>query len=106
MTRRSNPGPITVARGGAPENPAPRFARGSDAAMDTRPRRRPLQDLAQREHFVVAASAATNLVDARFPRAERGAGLSGAPPRATATSSSRISARVWRALRQPRSTNA
>jgi hypothetical protein len=39
--------------------------------------------LARREHFVVAASAATNFIHDRFPRAERGAGLPSAPPRAT-----------------------
>jgi hypothetical protein len=73
---------VTLAREGAPDNPAPRSARGRDATTDPRPRRRPLQDLAPREHFVVTASAATNLADARSPRAERGAGLSSAPPRA------------------------
>src|SRR5882672_2121998 len=35
--------------------------------------------------FVVAATAATNFVHARFPRAERGAALASAPSRATAT---------------------
>src|SRR5882672_11097391 len=73
---------VTFARGGALDNPAPRSARGMGAPTDWRPRRRPLQDLARREHFVVAASAATTPIDARFPRAERGAGLSSAPPRA------------------------
>jgi hypothetical protein len=98
-TRRSDPVLITVARGGALHNAAPRFARGSGATTHTRPRRRPLQDLARREHFVVAASAATNLVGARFPRAERGAALWSAPPRASVTSASQISSSF-------RSTNA
>jgi hypothetical protein len=94
IARHSDAGVITVARGGALDNPAPRFARGRGATTDTRP----LQDLARREHFVVAAFAATNLFDARFHRAERGAGLSSAPPRATAATSSRISSH---ALRRP-----
>jgi cytochrome c oxidase assembly factor CtaG len=38
-----------------------------------RPRRRPLQNLAPREHFAVAASAATKPGRVPFPRAERGA---------------------------------
>jgi hypothetical protein len=81
LSRRSDA--VPVARGGALDNPAPRSARGRGATTDTRPRRRPLQSLARREHFAVAASAATNLVDSRSPRAKRGAGLSSAPSRAT-----------------------
>jgi hypothetical protein len=48
----------TLARESALDNPAPRSARG--------------------------LAAATNFIRAHFPRAERGAGLSNAPPRATA----------------------
>ncbi|MEA2325067.1 MAG: hypothetical protein QOE68_26 [Thermoanaerobaculia bacterium] len=77
-------GAYGLAREGALDNPAPRSARGWGAVGKLRPRRRPPHDLAPREHFVVAASAATNFVLTRFPRAERGAGLSSAPPRAAA----------------------
>ena len=77
------------AREGALHNPAPRSARGGDETTDARPRRRPLQVFARREHFAVAASAATNLADARSPRAKRGAGLWSAPSRATVSGSRR-----------------
>jgi putative membrane protein len=60
-------------REGARHNPAPRSARGSEATQDSRPRRRSLQSFALREHFAVAASAATKPRHARLPRAERGA---------------------------------
>ena len=53
-------------------NLAPRSARGLGRWRDARPRRRPLQNLALLEHFVVAAFAATK-PPRSFPRAERGA---------------------------------
>jgi len=46
------------------------------------PRRRPLQSLARCEHFVVAASAATNFVHVRYPAQSAGLGLLSAASRA------------------------
>ena len=56
-----------------------------------RPRRRPLQRLALREHFVVAASATTNLLHARFPAQSAGLRLLSAPSRANGRSFDRPS---------------
>jgi hypothetical protein len=75
----------TAPRGGAVNNPAPRSARGLASANDPRPRRRPLHVLAQ--HFVWPPPRPQTSCDADVPRAERGAALSGAPPRATASQS-------------------
>ncbi|HEV7485703.1 MAG TPA: hypothetical protein VGQ65_08470 [Thermoanaerobaculia bacterium] len=86
---------VTVARGGALENPAPRSARGSAAPAEARPRRRPLQGLAPPDPFALAASAATKPVDSRLPRAKRGAGLSSAPPRAALISPRSLRRVVW-----------
>src|SRR4051794_2490087 len=70
----------SIAREGALDNLSPalgarRRARGSEGSPEARPRRRPLQSLTLLKHFVVAASAATKLGHAHFPRAEPGAKL-------------------------------
>ena len=71
-------GMVWVAREGALKNLSPGL--GARAApgvrkchRNARPRRRPLQNLALRKHFAVAASAATNPPHIPSPPAERGA---------------------------------
>jgi hypothetical protein len=72
---------LSVARGGALNNQAPRFARGfdaGDASVAAEAATTVSRDL------VTAASAGVTQSDPREPRAERGAGLWSAPPRADA----------------------
>jgi len=60
-------------REGALHNLSPALGAGIGSGVNARPRRRPLQNLALLNHFVVGASAATKLDHIRFPRAKRGA---------------------------------
>src|SRR4051794_18364892 len=79
----------SAAREGALNKLSPALCAGFGYAPTIRrPRRRPLQGLARREHFVVAASAATNFVHARYPAQSAGLSLLSAPSRAKGSRSS------------------